>query len=107
MIIGNIFDEKTNTDKTWYESSNILYSECVDNKDSLKTLVVTFKNGSTYQYNDVDVNDYVLFKHGGIDQSQGKAFHKHIKPKYEFVKLENRNVSLINEELETLKKNQV
>ena len=49
-------------DKVWYDSSNVLYSECDDITDGLKVLRVTFKNGRTYQYYDVNVHDYLLFR---------------------------------------------
>ena len=52
----------------------------------------------TYLYKDVDVNDYVLFVHGGTDGSNGKALNKFIK-KYEYEKLENSNKELLTEEL--------
>ena len=84
MILLREFDEEKKIDKIWYDSSMIVYSECYDNPNSpLKELSVTFKNGATYKYLDVDVNDYVMFVHGGIDDSNGKALNKHIKPKYE------------------------
>lgn len=66
-----------NVDYCWFDSSNVFYSELHDHVNELKTLYVTFKNkGITYKYEDVDVADYVLFKH---DVSQGKAIHKLIK----------------------------
>ena len=44
------------------------------------------------------VKDYIMFKHGGLDGSQGKALNKFIKPKYEFEKVENANMELLQEE---------
>ena len=38
-------NENTGIDKSWYQSSNVLYSECIDVEDELKTLKVVFKNG--------------------------------------------------------------
>lgn len=85
-------------DKTWYDSSNIKFTECVDNENDLKTLKVVFNNGSQYQYDGVNVNDYLLFRE---DASQGKALNKYIKAKgYEYKKLEDANIESINEELE-------
>ena len=82
---------------TWYDSSNVKYSECVDEKNKLKTLKVVFSNGTQYQYNDVDVRDFLLFEN---DSSQGKALNRLIKEKkYEYKKLENADLDAINEEL--------
>ena len=84
-------------DHTWYESSNIKYSECIDKENELKTLKVVFSNGTQYEYYGVDVNDYLLFRD---DLSQGKAFSKYIKSKgYEYEKLPNADIGLIEEEL--------
>lgn len=99
-IILNKYDEKNKIDYTWYDSSNILYSECVDKENDFKELMVTFKNGSQYRYKNVDVNDYLMFRMGGLDGSQGKAFNVYIKPKYECEKIENKDINLINEQLE-------
>ena len=71
-------NENTGIDKSWYQSSNVLYSECIDVEDELKTLKVVFKNGTQYQYEDVDVNDYLLFRDA---ESQGQALNKIIKKK--------------------------
>lgn len=101
MILLREFNEESKIDRIWYDSSMIVYSECYDNPNSpLKELSVTFKNGATYKYLDVDVNDYVMFVHGGIDDSNGKALNKHIKPKYECLRLENKDIALLKEELE-------
>lgn len=84
-------------DKVWYNSSNVIYTECIDNENKPKTLKVVFSNGTQYQYNDVNVNDYVVFKN---DSSQGKALNRLIKEKkYEYVKLENADLEKIEEEL--------
>jgi hypothetical protein len=85
-------------DKVWYQSSNIKYSECIDNDNKPKTLKVVFSNGTQYQYDDVDVRDYLSFRE---DDSQGKALNKFIKSKgYQFTKLPNADLNLINEEYE-------
>ena len=84
-------------DHTWYDSSNIKYSECIDKENSLKTLKVVFNNGSQYEYRGVDVNDYLMFRE---DMSQGKALGKYIKSKgYEYSKLDNIDVSALDDEL--------
>lgn len=87
MLSFRYYDPEERIDRVWYDSTNLLYSECDDNVDDYKTLRVTFKNGQTYLYEKVDVNDYVLFAHGGTDASNGKAFWKVIRPKYEGKKI--------------------
>lgn len=98
MILLRDYNEEKKLDRVWYESSNIVYSECDDTDTRNKVLRVTFKNGATYQYSDVDVNDYVMFVHGGLDGSNGKALNKFIKPKCPFEKLNNLDLEeLMNE----------
>lgn len=104
MFLFRYYDEKTKIDRAWYTSSSILYSECDDLEDSLKVLRVTFKNGATYQYNDVNVNDYVMFLHGGLDGSNGKALNKFIKPKCQFIRLQDKNPVEVMNEMEKYKK---
>ena len=105
-ILGKIYNPETRTDKVWYESSNVVYSEFVENEnDNNGQLYVTFKNGATYHYKDVDmVTDYILFKNGGIDNSQGKTLNKQIKGKYEYERVSDKDVKLLQEELENLNK---
>ena len=105
MILVSKYDETEKIDEVFYESSNIYYSKAIEHKnDNFVDLYVTFKNGATYLYKDVDmVKDYVMFKHGGLDGSQGKALNKFIKPKYEFEKVENANMELLKEEYIRLK----
>lgn len=105
MILVSKYDETEKIDEVFYESSNIYYSKAVEHKnDNFVDLYVTFKNGATYLYKDVDmVKDYIMFKHGGLDGSQGKALNKFIKPKYEFEKVENANMELLKEEYIRLK----
>lgn len=102
MIICRDYNKEKRLDRVWYDSSNILYSECDDNLNELKTLRVTFKNGATYQYESVDVNDYLLFVNGGLDGSNGKALNKYIKPKYEFNKVKNADIGAILNESKKL-----
>jgi hypothetical protein len=85
-------------DKAWYNSSNVIYSECLDKEGELKIVKIVFKNGSTYQYKDVSVTDYLMFRE---DASQGKAINKFIK-KYNFEKLENSDLNLIENEKQLL-----
>jgi len=85
-----------NIDRAWYKSSNIIYSECIDNDNDLKTLKVVFNNGSEYQYEKVDVRDYLLFRES---DSQGKTFNRLIKEKkYEYSKIGDADLDKINEE---------
>ena len=88
---------RNNVDKTWYDSSNVVYTECIDNENKPKTLKVVFSNGTQYQYNDVNVNDYLLFRES---ESQGKALNRLIKEKkYEYQKLDNADLNALSEEL--------
>lgn len=92
---------KDNVDYCWYDSSNVIYTECIDNENKPKTLKVVFSNGTQYQYNDVNVNDYLLLRESS---SQGKSLNRLIKDKkYEYIKLENVDVSEINDRLELIK----
>lgn len=84
-----------NVDRVWYQSSNIKYSECIDNEGELKTLKVVFNDGRQYQYNGVDVNKYLLFRE---DASQGKALNKFVKG-FEYEKLDDANIESIEKEL--------
>lgn len=85
-----------NVDHAWYDSSNVKYSECIDNKDDLKTLKVVFSNGTQYQYEGISVNDYLLFREA---QSQGQTLNRLIKQKNSgYTKLDNVDLDLINEE---------
>ena len=109
MILVSKYDETEKIDEVFYESSNIYYSKAIEHKnDNFVDLYVTFKNGATYLYKNVDmVKDYIMFKHGGLDGSQGKALNKFIKPKYEFEKVENANMELLKEEYIRMKCPQV
>lgn len=82
-------------DKAWYDSSNILYSECDDKENDLKTLRITFKGGRTYEYYNVKVTDYLLFRES---PSQGEAFNRLIK-QHQCERIEDRDMDLITEEM--------
>lgn len=90
---------KDKLDKCWYDSSNVLYSQCVDNENDFKDLQIVFKDGRTYLYQNVNVNDYVLFK---TDVSQGKALNKYILKKYKGLRLSDTNLDMLFEEKEKL-----
>ena len=98
-IICRDYDKEKMLDRIWYKSSNILYSECDDKKNELKTLRVVFNNGSMYEYKDVDVQKYIMFVHGGLDGSNGKALNQFIKPYCVFEKLESVNKEFLTEEM--------
>lgn len=105
MLVTSTYNPDSRTDKCWFESSNILYSEFIE--DSVKNegdLYVTFKNGATYKYKNVLIApDYLLYKHGDLDGSNGKVFNKIIKTKYEFEKVDSKNVDeLLKEQAEVL-----
>ena len=89
MIIFRYYDEEARVDHAWYDSSNVVYSECEDKVDELKVLRVVFKNGATYIYKNVNVNDYLMFMAGGLDGSNGKALNKFIKGKCEYERVED------------------
>ena len=94
MIVYNHYTNQR--DYTWYDSSNIIYSECIDTKGEKKNLKIIFKEGRQYLYKDVDVNDYLMFKNA---QSNGKAFNDHIR-KYKAIRLADADIH----ELEDKKK---
>ena len=84
-------------DRTWYQSSNIKYSECLDYDNRLKTLKVVFNNGTQYEYKNVNSQDYLLFRDAS---SQGKALNEYIKAKgYEYEKMENADLATLDGEL--------
>lgn len=93
-VVLNVY--KDEVDYTWYDSSNILYSECYDKNNDLKSLKVVFKGGRSYLYEKINVNDYLLFR---SDLSQGKALNKYII-KYASVRLPDTDL----EELENSRK---
>lgn len=83
--------------RVWYQSSNIKYGECIDPDNGLKTLKVVFNNGTQYEYKNVNVQDYLMFRN---DASQGKALNQYIKGKgYEYEKLEDADVQSLEDEL--------
>lgn len=105
MFLFRYYDKENLIDRVWYKSSNILFSECEDVKDKLKILTVVFKSGATYKYYDVDVNDYVMFVHGGLDGSNGKALNKFIKPKCQkYERVEDRDPEKVMNDMEKYKK---
>lgn len=107
MLKTSIYIKESLTEKAWYESSNIFYSEFIEDPNKNEgDLYVTFNNGATYKYKNVQIApDYLMFKHGGLDGSHGKAINTHIKPKYEFEKMEPKDTTkLTNEYYKLLEK---
>ena len=105
MVLKKIYDEKTKTQKIWYDSSMIYYSEMVENEtENSGNLFIVFKNGQKYVYKDVRFEDYIVFINGGTDSSQGKALNKVIKSKYDFEKVEDADMDALKAEFE--KKNE-
>jgi hypothetical protein len=102
MIIHRDYDQEKRLDRVWYNSSNVFYSECEDIVDDYKILRVVFNNGATYEYKNVDVNDYVMFVRGGLDGSNGRALNKFIKPKCECERIEDLGKERLTEELNRL-----
>jgi len=102
MIIHRDYDQEKRLDRVWYNSSNVFYSECEDVVDDYKILRVVFNNGATYEYRNVDVNDYVMFVRGGLDGSNGRALNKFIKPKCECERIEDLGKEKLTEELNRL-----
>ena len=102
-MLFRYYDPEERVDRIWYDSSNLLYSECDDKLDDLKDLRITFKNGRTYLYKKVDVNDYVLFAHGGTEASNGKAFWSVIRPKYPAEEVESKTQKEIQDLMEFYK----
>lgn len=99
MILKKLYNEEEKIQKVWYDSSMLVYSEMKENEfENIGDLTITFKNGATYTYMDVSFEDYMVFIGGGTDASQGKTLNKVIKNKYQFKRIEDRNVQeLINE----------
>ena len=77
----------------WYDSSNIIFSKCYDNPGDCKVVKIIFKNGRTYLYKDVDVNDYIMFRDA---ESNGSAFTKYIK-KYAATRIQDTDLSKLEE----------
>lgn len=106
MILKKIYDEKTKTQKIWYDSSMIYYTEMVESeKENNGNLFVVFKNAQKYVYKNVAYEDYILLINGGTDASVGKTLNKIIKGKYEYEKLGESDINALKSELENEKEN--
>jgi len=101
MIIKKVYDEETRTQKIWYDSSMIYYTEMVeDENENCGNLFVVFKNGQKYVYKDVRFEDYLVFINGGTDASQGKTLNKVIKSKYDYEKIGDADMDELAIELQ-------
>lgn len=81
MLLHNEYVPTLKRDYTYYNSSNLVYTECEDNENEYKTLYVMYKNGTVYRYDDVNVFDYLFIRNA---PSQGKEAYQKLKPyKYE------------------------
>lgn len=97
-VIVNKYDEEKEIFYSFYESSNILYSELIEKKDKLKDLIVVFKGGRCYKYFDIHVQDGLYFSYGLKNNSIGESFNNIIiKKGYRFEKLENADLNKLNE----------
>ena len=93
--MGIVYNRYINgQDHTWYDSSNVLYSLCYDIPSANKNLKVIFKQGRTYLYKDVDVNDYLMFKNAS---SNGEAINKYIIKKYKALREQDTDLDKLNE----------
>ena len=63
------------------ESSNVVKSEY---DTETKKMIVEFKNGQRYEYDDVSHQTYTQFR---LSESQGKFFNENIGKKYTFKKV--------------------
>ena len=78
------------------DSSNIIKSEYNENG---KSLVLTFKGGTRYQYEGVLHRDYVRFE---VSESQGSVFNKTMR-KYTHNKLDNIDIGPLKQRIQEIK----
>ena len=83
-------------DKAWFDSSNIYYAECDESYTQFKTVRVIFKNGAIYQYEQVKVFDWTMFKNA---ESQGKKLNELFKKAgYKYEKIGTANIEELQDE---------
>ena len=83
-------------DKAWFDSSNIYYAECDESDTQFKTVRVIFKNGAIYQYEQVKVFDWTMFKNA---ESQGKKLNELFKAAgYKYEKIGTANIEELQDE---------
>lgn len=101
MVIKKVYDEKTKSERAWYDSTMFFYSKAVEHDNENKVdLFITFKNGWTYKYKDVKLEDYVLLISGYESGSHGKTLNRIIKTKYEFERVDDIPISELQMELD-------
>lgn len=84
---NSYYDEDNQIEYNWYESSNIVYSECRHHKN-LRELMMVFKSGAVYTYPEVTTRDYLKLKKCVKEGSAGKSFNEFIKKGgYDYKKL--------------------
>lgn len=94
LLFSYYIDNKI--DKAWFDSSNVFYAECDESDTELKTVRVTFKNGTVYRYDDVPVYEWVKFKNG---DSQGKLLNEVFKKNgYKYEKIGNADIDELRDE---------
>ena len=92
-VLRKEYDLGSHVDEVWYESSNVVYSKFVEDKDeNTGELYVVFKGGKQYLYKSVSYQDYLYFKGGGLDGSSGRALNEYIIKKYKGEKMEDVNI---------------
>lgn len=105
MLKYKFYDKENRIEKCWYDSTNILYSECFDYENDYKDLNVVFKEGRTYLYKKIDVKDYLSFRNA---TSQGSALNKFITKKengklvYECLRLSDTDLSELEDKRKEL-----
>ena len=105
MVIKKVYNEEKKEQKAWYDSSMFCFTRAVEHPNAnLVDLYVTFKNGWTYKYKDVKLEDYVLLLSGFEQSSHGKTLNKVIKPNYEFERVDNVDTNDIWQEYNELVK---
>ena len=83
-------------DKAWFDSSNIYSDECDESDTQFKTVRVIFKNGAIYQYEQVKVFDWTMFKNA---ESQGKKLNELFKKAgYKYEKIGTANIEELQDE---------
>jgi hypothetical protein len=101
MLAFNYYIEN-NKDRAWFDSSNIIYAECIESDTQFKDVIITFNGGRRYLYKDVYVYDWRSFKEAN---SQGEAINTYIiNKKYSYQKIDNINAEDLFDELEFRKK---
>lgn len=99
MLLKKVYDEKTKTQKCWYDSTMFCFTKAIEYDDkNCVDLYVTFKTGAVYKYKEVRIEDYVLLTSGYEQSSHGKTLNKLIKPKYDVEKIGTANINEIWEE---------